>query len=395
MVNYRMICCLSAVLLLSVVVALECFSQELSSNVKYLGSALVASRDREKTEVISETEWKSQELTMLGVGLAMGDLDGDGKKEVVIIDPSTVYVFRFGKNELIQVAEYSHGSLELKNVDVAPIRKQGPERIYVTGQNRGSVSSFVLEFRNNSLIPVIENVPFFLHVIHYPTVGPILLGQRKGLRKMYDGPIYRMEDKGNSLEPGERFGVPLKVPIFGFAIGDLAGSRSPLVAAYDRNDNLRVYEPSGKRRFVSQEYYGGSDVLLRWEGPEVRKSDNRVDDQDAEFFRPRILTYDSYSPPMHQIIVSYHSSKTRRILSRTKMLEEGQIIGLRWNGEALVEVWSTPKLQGMISDFTFGTLPGSNDLKIFVLERKKTDWLSFLRSRSQVRAYDFNSLINK
>ena len=51
-------------------------------------------------------------------------------------------------------------------------------------------------------------------------------------------------------------------------------------------------------------------------------------------------------------------SGTMRMLSRTKMFEEGRIMGLMWNGDALEQRWSTPKAQGMIVDFSVDSLSG-------------------------------------
>jgi len=340
--------------------------------------------------------WRSQELEILAVGMGVGDVDGDGRNEVVVADPSTVYLYRLEDNKLILVTQYSAGSLEVKTVDVAKIRKQGPARIYVSAQNRGSVASFVLEFRNGALVPVTQDFGYFLRIINYPTRGPILLGQQKSSTRMYDGAIYQLMDKGDDLEVQGRFGVSLKIPIFGFAIGDLEGNRKPLVAVYDKSDHLRIYEPTGKRLYVSREYYGGTDVLLRWGGPESkREPDLTLLEDDLVFLRPRIMALDVDRSKVYQILVTTHHSKTMRLLGRTKMLEEGQVVGLAWNGDAMEERWSTPKIQGMVMDFAVDTLPGLPGVKLITLERKKTDWLSFLRSRSQVRAYDLKSVVRE
>jgi hypothetical protein len=96
-----------------------------------------------------------------------------------------------------------------------------------------------------------------------------------------------------------------------------------------------------------------------------------------------------------QIIVISHSSKTMRLLGRSKMLEEGQVLGLLWNGDALDEKWGTPKLEGTITDFAVEKLPELSGVRLVTLERKKTDWLAFLRSKSQIRAYDLPSLIRE
>jgi|SRR5271157_330890 len=355
-----------------------------------------AQRPSSEKEKKSEADrvWRSQELGTLAIGMGVGDVDGDGANEIVIIDPSTVYVYRFASEKMDLLAEYSARPLELKSVDVAKLRKQGPARIYVTAQNRGSISSFVLEYRDRKLTPIVQDFPYYLRLIHYPTQGPILLGQKKGLGRLYDGPVYRLTDKGDDLEVQGRFGVPLKIPVFGFTVGDFAGKHTPLIAVYDKDDHLRIYDPSGKRVFLSKDYYGGSDVLLRKAGPEVSTSQDRYDlEQETAYFRPRIMTLDRGS--IHEILVIAHSSKTMRLLGRTKMFEEGQVLALAWNGDALVEKWTTPKIQGMITDFAIDTLPGLAGQRLITLERKKTDWLAFLKSQSQVRVYDLNALMTE
>ncbi len=346
----------------------------------------------------SEKVWRSQELNMLAIGMSCGDVDGDGQNEVAVIEPHTVSVFRLSSDKLVPLAEYSASPLELKSVDVAAVRKQGPARLYVSAQNRGAVASFVLEYRKGKLIPVIQNIDYFLRVIDYPTRGPILLGQKKGMSKMFEGPVFRMADKGDELIAESRFGIPLKIPIFGFTIGDFTGQKTPLIAVYDKNDHLRIYQPDGKRLYVSKGFFGGSDVLLRWYGPEKQiGGDSRRTESDLEdvYFRPRIRSYDLYGDRLYEILAISHSSKTMRFLSRSKMLEEGQIICLSWNGDALDERWATPKIEGMITDFEINTLPGFAGPRLITLERKKTDWLSFLRSRSQVRAYDLKALLRE
>ncbi|MGD9818956.1 MAG: FG-GAP repeat domain-containing protein [Desulfomonilaceae bacterium] len=362
-----------------------------------ISSSLVAQSSSETSTKNSEVDkvWRGEELSLLAVGLGVGDVDGDGKNEIVVADPSNVYVHRFNAGHMSQMAEYNSGNLEIKAIDVAKIRKQGPARIYVTAQNRGSVASFVLEYRAGSLNRVVQDFPYFLRVIQYPTRGPMLLGQRKGMSKMYEGPIFNIEDKGDELTQADRFGIPLKIPIFGFTIGDFEGQRKPLIAVYDKEDHLRIYDPSGKRLYVSKSYYGGSDVILRWVGPEVSKDTEKDLSIDTAYVRPRIMSLPLDKDNKYEILAISHSSKTMRMLSRTKMLEEGRIKGLVWTGDALEEKWATPKVQGMIADFTVDTLPGLNGLRLITLERKKTDWLAFLRSRSQIRAYDLKSLVEE
>ena len=118
-----------------------------------------------------------------------------------------------------------------------------------------------------------------------------------------------------------------------------------------------------------------------------------MEDLERVYFRPRIMALDLDRDRIYEIVAIAHSSKTMRFLSRSKMLEEGQVVALVWNGDSLEERWSTPRIPGVITDFTVDYLPGLAGLRLITVERKKTDWLSFLRSRSQVRAYGLRSLM--
>ena len=343
--------------------------------------------------------WKSESLHLLGIGLGVGDVTGDGKNDLVVIDPSTVHLFSYVNGQLSSLCEYSNRPLELKSVDVATMRKGGPCRIYVTAQNRATIASFVLEYRGGKLVPVIDGLQYYLRVIIYPTKGPILLGQRRGINSVYEGFIQRLEDKGNSIADLGRFGVPQKIPIFGFAIGDFEGKQRPLIAVYDRDDYIRIYDPKGRRIYKSLQHFGGSDVILRLEGIEDRsKYGADIPDplaEPREYCRARIMSLDLDSDGRYEILATKHVSATRRMLDRTKMLQEGQVVSLKWNGDVLVTQWKTPKVRGMVTDFTVATLPGLLGRRLITLEREKTDWLSFLSSRSRVRAYDLDKLIRE
>ena len=76
----------------------------------------------------------------------------------------------------------------------------------------------------------------------------------------------------------------------------------------------------------------------------------------------------------------------------TASQQSSHTVALAWNGDVLDEKWKTPKIAGMVIDFSLNAFPGMRR-SLIVLERKKTDWLAFLRSRSQVRAYDLDALI--
>ncbi len=97
--------------------------------------------------------------------------------------------------------------------------------------------------------------------------------------------------------------------------------------------------------------------MVRRKERESRTFDN-PEASAEDYYRPRVLPTDFRDGSGQQILVSTHSSKTLRMLSRTKMLEEGQVLALAWNGDVLEEKWRTPKIAGMIIDFARGHMAG-------------------------------------
>lgn len=63
------------------------------------GSKKVSPNSKSKS-TDTEKVWRSEDLDILGIGLGVGDLDGDGTNELVIISPSTVYVYRVAQGRM-------------------------------------------------------------------------------------------------------------------------------------------------------------------------------------------------------------------------------------------------------------------------------------------------------
>ena len=77
--------------------------------------------------------WKSRNLKMPIKGLALGDVDGDGKAEVVFIDDRKVHVYRFENKRFLKIKEIAgKRNQRLIAVDAADINGNGYAEIFVT-----------------------------------------------------------------------------------------------------------------------------------------------------------------------------------------------------------------------------------------------------------------------
>ena len=87
----------------------------------------------ESAREFSPQFWKSAAYKLAFNGIALGDVDGDGKIETVIITADKVIVYRYEQQRFYQVYEYAEGSQGINiGVDVADINGNGIPEIIVT-----------------------------------------------------------------------------------------------------------------------------------------------------------------------------------------------------------------------------------------------------------------------
>jgi hypothetical protein len=133
------------------------------------------------------------------VSLDVGDVDGDGKKELVFVDKSKVYVYRWKEKSFALVKTIEGGmSAEYIYANVADLDRN----------TSGSVSSFVLEWDGNTFKKIIDRQRWLLRVIDVPEKGKTLIGQRRVAGGRYSGKVQFLRREGKNWSPQ----VPLIYP---------------------------------------------------------------------------------------------------------------------------------------------------------------------------------------
>ena len=204
------------------------------------------------------------------VDFDVGDLDGDGKNEYVLIDHYRIMVYSLKKGKLRQIQQMrtQRGINRLLGVDVGDINGNGRDEIFVTSWKGDKLESFALErlVRKKRLKYVWKDVNLYFRIIRPFGQKPTLLSQSPGFETPFIGPIKKVVFKNRRYIQGPKLNTPdiygKHFILYGLTQANLGGNKAKETVVLDNNYHLRVYSPSGKVIVKSDAYYGHDPRLI-------------------------------------------------------------------------------------------------------------------------------------
>ena len=296
---------------------------------------------------------KSQTFGFEIKGLDIGDVDGDKKNEVVIMDEHNLYVFKYDgeKLSLLQKIEtgYQHNFLTL---DVADVNRNGVAEIIVTSIVEDDLRSFIIEYEQGKFRKIAEKADWFFRVLDHPKEGPTLMGQRRGSEGIPSGPVYKFVWKKKSFEKGSKMPFPKDTNIFGLALANIRDKDKSDFIVLDDLERLRIVDQAnGKHLWSSGDNFGGTTNFYdTW-----KKKDLAFRFGTAPAWRVyipgRIVTKDLDGDGFYEVIINQNSSSGTRLFDRVRKFDKGAIYNLVWDDTTLTPNWKTREINGYISDF--------------------------------------------
>ena len=299
---------------------------------------------------VSAGVWKSRNLKTIINGIALGDVDGDTKTEVVFISDRHIYVYRFENKKFQKIGEIA-GKRHQKfiGVDVADINGNGRAEIFVTSLKSSGqrLDSFVLEFIDNDFRWVSEGGSWYYRLIELPEGGKVLLGQKRKINTPFVGNVYQMAWRNGEYVPEEQLALPKGINIFGLALGDVMNNGQRMIVSFDKGDHLHLLTPSGEEQWQSDESYGGSMNFLEY-------NSRPGGDSDRLYLPQRIFIRDLDKDGRHEIIVVSNQLTRGQWFKRLRKFKNGHLESLSCKTTGLTMNWQTPKVSGYISDYAIG-----------------------------------------
>jgi len=294
---------------------------------------------------------KSQTFGFEIKGLDIGDVDGDKKNEVVIMDEHNLYVFKYDgeKLSLFQKIEtgYQNNFLTL---DVADVNRNGVAEIIVTSIVEDDLRSFIIEYEQGKFRKIAEKADWFFRVLDHPKEGPTLMGQRRGSEGIPSGPVYKFVWKKNSFEKGSKMPFPKETNIFGLALARIRDKDKLDLIVLD-DERLRIATLDGKNPWSSLDRFGGTNNFYdTW-----KKKEEAFNPPAAPpwrfYIKGRIITKDLDGDGFDEVIINRNSYSGTRIFDRIRRFDKGMIYNLVWDETSLVTSWKTLEINGYITDY--------------------------------------------
>ncbi|MCL5884068.1 MAG: VCBS repeat-containing protein [Deltaproteobacteria bacterium] len=215
-------------------------------------------------------------------GIVAGDVDAEGNGEVLAFGRRIIYIYRVKGKDLLPYTRITRGLPgHILNVEAVDLDGDGKKEILVSGLEGEYLESTVLKRKGDVYEPVAGRIPWFLVVLPDWQGKPTVVGQRLGSDSPFDGRLFTMSWTGKTLAegaplPADTRTAPLSSGIPGLSSARLGGEGRLIYT--DQDSHLRILDASGKTEYRSGGSYGTAtdDFAYGLYLPKTGKSRNPV-----------------------------------------------------------------------------------------------------------------------
>ena len=350
--------------------------------------------------------WMSQKYPTNYKGIDVGDVNGDGLNEIVVIDENSVYIYQRKGNDALLLQKISGGKFNnYAGVDIIDLNNNGVKEILIsnvvtkreTYNVFNTVDSFILEWKDGKFVKIADNLPWLFRVIDGKPGGIRVLGQKIGSQRPFDTPIYEMVWSGGQYREGKKLRIPQGLSIYGLTLDNL-GEGAEKIITFNTYDYLSVFQETdkplyavqsmlGSKEYIykSDEVFGGSNSFVEAYGEDMPGNDYTF---YYTYMNSRILTYDTNKDGKRELIVVKNLT-TSRILKNTKIFTSSEFYNLEWDSMSLLENWRTRKMGGYVADYQIKDIDndGENEIVMVIV----TSSGSLVGRESVIAAYKLHA----
>ncbi len=314
-----------------------------------------------------------QEFRHEMVDFDVGDLNGDGKNEFVLIDRYRVMIFENKKDRLkrISTVRTSKTANHFLGVDVADINGNGRDEIFVTNQVGDRLESFALETRpkQKGFQYIWKEANLYFRIIRPMGKRPILMSQSPGFQNPFHGPIKKVLFKNGKYRQGPELNTPevygTRFILYGLTQEDLNGNGTAETITLDNRYHLRVHSADGRLVVKSNDYYGHDPRLI--EVGVKEEISGMVRQGEPVRFKGR-LRFIKVGGSRY-LLLPMNQTLGGGLLDRLVVVENSGLALLRLTGEGFEKAFESSKQKGFLA--AYRAVPHKNGAKVYMLRVDK------------------------
>jgi hypothetical protein len=291
-------------------------------------------------ELISS--FRSKNLLAEVMDMNAGDIDGDGRDEIVVLTKSSLIIYRQNEGQFQMLATIDQPKhLRYLSVTLADLNKNGLKEIYISGSNSDRPDSSALEWNGKKMATLFGHVPYYLRAVTVAGEQPQLLGQTSLAGEIGGADICQMTlDPQKGVIQGQKLNLPKGINLFDFAQGDINGDGKRETVAISKDDRLQVYDAAGTLLWTSTEQYGAGNNFFG------TSTSNASMEKATIYVKTRIEIADLDLNGVNDILVGRNRLETVKFMPNLRYFEGSTIAALKWEKGALTTLWETRKVPG-------------------------------------------------
>ncbi|MBN1625571.1 MAG: VCBS repeat-containing protein [Deltaproteobacteria bacterium] len=300
-------------------------------------------------------------------GVDSGDIDGDGKNELIVLSNDTVYIYRWTEKSFALFKSLKGSwTPDYVYLSVADLDNNGKAEIYVSGQIQSDASSMILEYRSGQLTPVIDRERQFLRVVDLPGRGETLLGQTR-VSDGFSRYVYILKRDGDNLIRQETLNLPSMANIFNFVQGSIAYGNSVQTLVLNTETNiLFMFNDKGEEIWRSDEEFGGTVTYMAV--PSTTRNVERW-----IYYPPPIFLSDTDKDGRKEVVIAKNGAGLSRYAEKARFFSVGKLHLLLWSGSALSTRWETRDIAGgPITGYCIKDVDNDNQPEIVISALKQS-----------------------
>ena len=304
----------------------------------------------------------------------IGDVDGDGVQELVLLGKKSLQVYRYEEGRFMrELAQDLPGHLNYLAITLVDANGNGVPELYIGASNGNLPASSIWEWRKGMLERLEENVPYYLHAVALASNESMLLGQTPPPKEASGGPIYLMRYEEGKLQPsGNTLPVPDAYNVYDVAPADLDGDGKLEIVAINRQNRLQVFNSGGTLLWTSADEYGASRNFYGT----LSAVASAV--QEPAYLHTRIVTADIDQDGITDVLVGKNREVKVPYMPSLRYFDGSSLAGLKWEERGLRLLWETQRIPGYAAGYQFmPDTSGASRLQLFFAETENASLLQF------------------